>query len=69
MARGAENTLALLLVTKMFLGDRWEYLFRTAGEQFVVRAYGEDSQLDGVCSLTLPADKVWIFPASTHAAP
>ncbi|AHF77448.1 ABC transporter, ATP-binding protein [Sodalis praecaptivus] len=65
----AENTLALPLVTKMFLGDRWEYLFRTAGEQFVVRAYGGDGQLDGVCSLTLPADKVWIFPASTPAAP
>lgn len=56
-------------MTKMFLGDRWEYLFRTAGEQFVVRAYGGDGQLDGVCSLTLPADKVWIFPASTPAAP
>jgi iron(III) transport system ATP-binding protein len=26
-----ENQLALPLLTSMYLGDRWEYLFRTAG--------------------------------------
>ncbi|EPN9890241.1 ABC transporter ATP-binding protein [Klebsiella michiganensis] len=35
-----ENMLALPLLTSMYLGDRWEYLFRTEGDDFAIRAYG-----------------------------
>ena len=42
-----ENMLALPLLTSMYLGDRWEYLFRTEGDDFAIRAYGSD---------------LWIFP-------
>ena len=33
-----ENMLALPLLTSMYLGDRWEYLFRTEGDDFAIRA-------------------------------
>ncbi|WP_413737161.1 ABC transporter ATP-binding protein [Sodalis sp. RH21] len=57
-----DNSLELQLLTSMFLGDRWEYLFRTAGDDFVVRAYGAEARDQQLYRLSLPAKDVWIFP-------
>ncbi|WP_336193544.1 ABC transporter ATP-binding protein [Providencia stuartii] len=56
-----ENVLELPLLTSMYLGDRWEYLFRTVAEDFVVRAYGSENRSQTMVRLLLPADDVWIF--------
>ena len=52
----------LPLLTSMYLGDRWEYLFRTEGDDFPLRAYGTALRDAEHCHLTLPAEDVWIFP-------
>lgn len=56
------NQLELPLLTSMYLGDRWEYLFRTVAEDFVVRAYGHEARDQALCRLSLPAEHLWIFP-------
>ncbi|BEM29884.1 ABC transporter ATP-binding protein [Serratia marcescens] len=56
------NQLELPLLTSMYLGDRWEYLFRTVAEDFVVRAYGHEAREQALCRLSLPAEHLWIFP-------
>lgn len=56
------NQLELPLLTSMYLGDRWEYLFRTVAEDFVVRAYGTEVRGQTPCRLSLPAEHLWIFP-------
>jgi len=56
------NQLELPLLTSMYLGDRWEYLFRTADDQFVLRAYGTEVRHPGPCRLAFPAEQLWIFP-------
>jgi iron(III) transport system ATP-binding protein len=56
------NQLELPLLTSMYLGDRWEYLFRTVAEDFVVRAYGTDVRGQTLCRLSLPPEHLWIFP-------
>lgn len=56
------NQLELSLLTSMYLGDRWEYLFRTAAEDFVIRAYGHELRGQDHCRLSLPVDQLWIFP-------
>lgn len=57
-----DNRLELPLLTSMYLGDRWEYLFRTEGDDFAIRAYGTALRDAEHCHLTLPADDVWVFP-------
>jgi len=57
-----ENQLELPLLTSMYLGDRWEYLFRTQGDDFVIRAYGSEVRDPQHCHLALPENHVWIFP-------
>ena len=57
-----KNQLALPLLTSMYLGDRWEYLFRTAGDDYVIRAYGNELRDPQHCHLSLPEKHVWIFP-------
>ena len=57
-----DNSLQLPLLTSMYLGDRWEYLFRTEGDDFPLRAYGTALRDAEHCHLTLPAEAVWIFP-------
>ena len=57
-----ENQLELPLVTSMYLGDRWEYLFRTAGDDFAIRAYGHEVRDPQHCYLALPENHLWIFP-------
>ncbi|OZI33147.1 lipase [Bordetella genomosp. 1] len=58
------NTLELPLITSMYLGDRWEYVFRADGapDGLSLRAYGPQSREAGPCRLALPARNVWIFP-------
>ncbi|TFZ48697.1 ABC transporter ATP-binding protein [Serratia proteamaculans] len=56
------NQLELPLLTSMYLGDRWEYLFRTVAEDFVVRAYGTEVREQTLCRLSLLAEHLWIFP-------
>ncbi|WP_163470699.1 ABC transporter ATP-binding protein [Klebsiella oxytoca] len=57
-----ENMLELALLTSMYLGDRWEYLFRTEGDDFAIRAYGSALCDAERCHLTLPVNDLWIFP-------
>ena len=57
------NHLDLPLITSMYLGDRWEYLFRAGGQDGLsLRAYGPQGREAGPCRLALPAASVWIFP-------
>lgn len=56
------NQISLPLLTSMYLGDRWEYLFRTVAEDFVVRAYGTEVRGQEMCTLSLPAEHLWVFP-------
>jgi iron(III) transport system ATP-binding protein len=56
------NQLELPLLTSMYLGDRWEYLFRTVAEDFVVRVYGTEVRGQTLCRLSLPPEHLWIFP-------
>ena len=59
------NHLELPLVTSMYLGDRWEYVFRGAQADpaaLALRAYGAEGREPGACRLALPARHVWVFP-------
>ncbi|AUA55132.1 Spermidine/putrescine import ATP-binding protein PotA [Achromobacter spanius] len=60
------NHLDMPLLTSMYLGDRWEYLFRTPDADslntLALRAYGPEGRDPGPSRLALPADKVWVFP-------
>ncbi|AZY47780.1 ABC transporter ATP-binding protein [Bordetella avium] len=55
------NHLDLPLITCMYLGDRWEYLFR-AQDGLSLRAYGPQGRQPGTCRLSMPASNVWVFP-------
>ncbi len=54
-----ENTVRLPLVTSMFLGDRWEYLFHRSDLR--LRAYGPVALPPGDQWLEIPKDRLWIF--------
>ena len=62
------DKLDLSLVTTMYLGDKWEYLFRFPGEQSAtqptLRAYGQAPLEAGPHSLALPSQHVWVYPAN-----
>ncbi|SHI10409.1 ABC transporter ATP-binding protein [Pollutimonas bauzanensis] len=61
------NSMQLPLVTSMYLGDKWEYLFRAHGadahDALVLRAYGNQERVPGQCHLELPPEHVWVFPS------
>lgn len=57
-----DNSLDLPMLTSMYLGDRWEYLFRTPVDDYVVRVYGTQSRAAQNYRVVLPADQLWIFP-------
>jgi iron(III) transport system ATP-binding protein len=60
LASGAgENTVLLPLVTSMFLGDRWEYLFHR--NDLRLRAYGPVALAPGDQWLEIPEESLWIF--------
>ena len=54
-----ENRLHLPLVTSMFLGDRWEYLFHEGNLRF--RAYGKAPLAAGEHWLEIPREHLWVF--------
>ena len=54
-----QNRLALDLVTSMYLGERWEYLFHRG--PLKVRAYGNEALEPGRHWLEFPADRLWVF--------
>ncbi|AOB29843.1 lipase [Bordetella sp. H567] len=60
------NHVDMRLMTSMYLGDRWEYVFRPPGEESVtgiaLRAYGQENRAPGAHRLALPASQMWIFP-------
>lgn len=64
-----ENTLPLHLTTNMYLGDRWEYLFRkdknqsTTAEHNTLRAYGLNPLTEKTYHVFLPPEQLWIYPA------
>ena len=55
-----ENAIKLPLLTCMYLGDRWECLFRGGGE-VGLRAYAAHRLEAGKYWLQLPPDKLWVF--------
>jgi iron(III) transport system ATP-binding protein len=60
LAAGAgENTIQLTLVTSMFIGDRWEYLFQH--KDLRLRAYGSAALAPGTQWLEIPRESLWIF--------
>ncbi|QGZ43021.1 ABC transporter ATP-binding protein [Pseudoduganella flava] len=58
-ATQADNALALPLSTCMYLGDRWECLFKQG--DISVRAYSRMRLGDGMYWLQMPAEKLWVF--------
>jgi iron(III) transport system ATP-binding protein len=60
------NQIDLPLVTTMYLGDKWEYLFRLPGEDALgglsLRAYGQENLAPGQHRLALPMRRVWVYP-------
>jgi len=54
-----DNAIKLPLVTSMFLGDRWEYLFHQGDLR--LRAYGARPLPPGEQWLEIPAESFWIF--------
>jgi len=60
VAEGGEgNRLRLALSTSMYLGDRWEHLFR-AGDT-ALRAYSATELAPGDYWLDFPAERLWVF--------
>ena len=56
---GEGNRLQLALSTSMFLGDKWEHLFRRGA--MALRAYGHEALAPGEYWLDFPRDRLWIF--------
>ncbi|MCX5540981.1 ABC transporter ATP-binding protein [Paraburkholderia sp. CNPSo 3076] len=54
-----QNRLRAELVTSMFLGDRWEYLFHCG--ELRLRAFGVQPRAAGEHWLELPANNCWAF--------
>src|SRR5438105_359685 len=60
LADGAgDNRVKLPLVTSMYLGDKWEYLFHHGGLR--LRAYGREPLASGEHWLQLAPRDLWIF--------
>ena len=53
------NRIRLPLSTSMFLGDKWEHLFRHG--HTALRAYSHEALAPGEYALDFPPDKLWIF--------
>ena len=53
------NRLKLAHSTSMYLGDKWEHLFRLGGA--AVRAHGTEELSEGEYWLEFPPERFWIF--------
>jgi len=61
-ATPVDNAIELPLLTCMYLGDRFECLFKsTDGSEISVRAHSKYKLEAGSYWLHLPADKLWVF--------
>jgi iron(III) transport system ATP-binding protein len=48
----------------MYLGDRWECLFRATGDAGTgLRAYANSAPTDGQYALTFPREQFWLYAA------
>jgi iron(III) transport system ATP-binding protein len=54
-----DNRLRLALSTSMYLGDRWEHLFRMG--EVALRAYGSEELDAGEYWLEFPPERLWVF--------
>jgi|KBSSwiStaDraftv2_1062776.scaffolds.fasta_scaffold09071_2 iron(III) transport system ATP-binding protein len=54
-----DNRLKLALSTSMYLGDRWEHLFRMG--DLPLRAYGNEELSAGEYWVEFPAERLWVF--------
>ena len=60
----ADNTIRLPLATRMYLGDRWECLFRATGDAGTgLRAYASSAPSEGQYALTFPREQFWLYAA------
>ena len=60
LAQGGEgNRVKAPLSTSMYLGDKWEYLFRLGATP--VRAHGPEELPPGEYWLEFPAERLWVF--------
>lgn len=63
-AQPGPDTLQLQLSTSMYLGDKWEHVFRmTDPSAGTLRAFGPEPLPSGVHHLQLPPSKLWIYPS------
>ena len=60
-ATQVDNAIELPLLTCMYLGDRFECLFKSADGAISVRAHSKYKLEAGQYWLQLPADKLWVF--------
>lgn len=60
-ATPVDNAIELPLLTCMYLGDRFECLFKSADGSISVRAHSKYKLEAGQYWLQLPADKLWVF--------
>jgi iron(III) transport system ATP-binding protein len=61
--QATENSLPAKLVTTMFLGDRWEYLFTCGDLRF--RAFGTEARQPGNDYwVSFPEDACWMYAAA-----
>jgi iron(III) transport system ATP-binding protein len=54
-----DNRLRLALSTSMYLGEKWEHLFRLG--EVPVRAYGTEELGAGEYWVEFPAERLWVF--------
>ncbi|WP_293760329.1 ABC transporter ATP-binding protein [uncultured Aquitalea sp.] len=57
----ADNAIRARLVTSMYLGDRWEYLFHQGDLR--LRAYGAEARAPGDYWVAFPPGDTWAFAA------
>jgi iron(III) transport system ATP-binding protein len=61
-ATPVDNAIQLPLLTCMYLGDRFECLFKSeSGPEMSLRAYSKYKLEAGSYWLQMPADKLWVF--------
>jgi iron(III) transport system ATP-binding protein len=61
LARAEPGALEAHLEAALFLGDRWDYLFRAGGAR--LRLWADAAPGQGPFWIGLPRDAVWIYPA------
>lgn len=57
------NSLAMNLITSMYLGDKWEYVFRhlDTDTDTQLRAFGTKALVPGPYYVELPQEQLWVY--------